>query len=86
MKGNGHMTRKTDLRWVLLVVANVAFWCMLSLQQSNAAARASAPGGPSATQQRAEIIAELKAIRHEVKFLAAWRRSEALPEVNPIQP
>ena len=58
------MTRPSNLRWILLVAANVAFWCVLSLQQSQGANYGTtASGGPSPSQQRAEIIAELKEIR-----------------------
>jgi hypothetical protein len=80
------MTIKVDLRYVLLVAANVVFWCMLSLQQSRAAGGMTASNGPSPTQQRAEIIAQLREIKAEVKFLCAWRRNEALPQPDPIQP
>ncbi len=80
------MTRKIDFRYVLLVAANVAFWCMLSLQQSNAAGHMTGPTGPSPTLQRAEIIAQLKEIKAEIKTLSAWRRNEALPQPDPVQP
>ena len=81
------MTRSSNLRWILLVAANVAFWCMLSLQQSHGAnGGTTAPGGPTPTQQRSEIIAQLKEIKTAVNILAAYRRSGALPETDPLQP
>jgi hypothetical protein len=81
------MTRTSSLRWVLLVAANVAFWCVLSLQQSQGANYGTtASGGPSPTQQRAEMIAQLKEIKTAVNILAQYRRNGALPETDPLQP
>jgi hypothetical protein len=82
------MTLKTDSRWMMLLAANAMFWCMLSFQQSwGAGARGnaqSAMNGPSPTQQRAEIIAQLKDIKAEVKALLIYRQNGALPTTEPV--
>jgi hypothetical protein len=84
------MTIKIDLRWVILLAANALFWCMLSFQQTQGAGtRAAAPSGlsgPSATLQRAEIIAQLKEIKAEIKALVTFRQNGALPTPEPSQP
>ncbi|MBI3839457.1 MAG: hypothetical protein HY288_16175 [Planctomycetia bacterium] len=84
------MTRKANLRWIMLLAANVLFWCMLSFQQTRGAGtRTTAPSGgsgPSAMQQRAEIIAQLKEIKAEVKALVTLRQNGALPAPEPSQP
>jgi hypothetical protein len=81
------MSQDTRLRWLLLVAANVAVWCVLSLQQSHGANnQLTVAGGSSATQQRAEIIAQLKEIKTGINILVQYRRNGALPETDPLQP
>ena len=81
------MTQSNGWRWTLLVAANVAFWCMLGLQQSQGANSAmTMQSGVTATQQRAEILAQLKEIKTGIDILVAYRRSGALPETDPLQP
>jgi hypothetical protein len=90
------MTRESKLRWSLLGAANVAVWCVLSLQQSQGQIRPNggfggnnqltAAGELSATQQRAEIIAQLKEIKTAVNILVQYRRNESLPQPDPLQP
>ena len=73
------MTVSINLRWTLLVAANVVFWCVLSLQQSEGAnSGMTAPGGPTPTQQRAEIIVQLKEIKTAINILVAYRRNRRL--------
>ena len=77
----------SSLRWTLLVAANVAIWCVLSFQKSEGANNQFvAPGGITPTQQRAEIIAQLKEIKTGINLLVAYRRNGALPETDPLQP
>jgi hypothetical protein len=60
---------------------------MLSLHQSQGANNTMAmQGGPSPSQQRAEIIAHLKEIKTGINILVAYRRNGALPETDPLQP
>ena len=81
------MTFSIRLQWILLAAANGAFWCMLSLQQTvGANPRTTAPSGPSATQQRAEMIAQLKEIKAELKTLTSLRQNGALPVIDTSQP
>lgn len=78
------MTRATNLRWGLLVAANVACWCVLSLQQTDGAnPRTIAPSGPTPTQQRAEIIAQLKEIKTDLRQFIQLRQTGALPMPEP---
>jgi hypothetical protein len=81
------MSRNRNARWVVLVAANVAFWCVLSLQKSQGAGNQfTNGGGPSPAQQRAEIIAQLKEIKTGINILVQYRRNGALPETDPLQP
>jgi hypothetical protein len=80
------MTHSSNLRWVLLVAANVAIWCVLSLQQTAGANGQFNAGATTATQQRAEIIAQLKEIKTGINVLVQYRRNGALPETDPVQP
>ena len=81
------MTRQANARWIMLLAANAMFWCMLSFQQTRGAGtRTNAPIGPSATQQRAEIITQLREIKAEVKNLVIFRQNGALPAPDPVQP
>ncbi len=81
------MSRNSSLRWVLLVATNVAFWCMLSLQQTNGAnSGPTAPTTSVAQLQRAEMIAQLKEIKTGINILVAYRKNGALPETDPLQP
>ena len=81
------MTRPGNLRWLLLVAANVAFWCVLSLQQTaDANNQLGSATAQSATQQRNEIIAQLKEIKTGIDILVQYRRNGALPEADPVQP
>ena len=84
------MTRNPNHRWIMLLAANALFWCMLSFQQTRGAGpRTAAPGGtggPSATLQRAEIIAQLKEIKAEIKTLVIFRQNGSLPTPEPSQP
>ena len=81
------MTRSRNLRWALLVAANVAFWCVLSLQQTAGANnQIGSAGAATATQQRGEIIAQLKEIKTGINILVQYRRNGALPEADPVQP
>ncbi len=81
------MNSPSNLRWALLVAANVALWCVLSLQQTQGAnSGMTMQGGVTPTQQRAEIIAQLKEIKTGINILVAYRRNGALPETDPLQP
>jgi hypothetical protein len=80
------MTRTSNLRWILLVAANVAFWCVLSLQQTAGANSQINTGPTTATQQRAQIIAQLKEIKTGINILVQYRRNGALPETDSLQP
>ncbi|MGD9722396.1 MAG: hypothetical protein AB7O59_12905 [Pirellulales bacterium] len=81
------MKRDTGLRWALLIAANVAVWCVLSLQQSLGANNQTTVAGTSiATQQRAEMISQLKEIKTSINILVQYRRNQSLPEPDPIQP
>jgi len=82
------MTRTTDIRWFLLVAANVAVWCVLSLQQSVGAnpRAASNNTSPTAIQQRNEIIAQLREIKAGINQLVSYRQNGSLPEPDPIRP
>jgi len=79
------MTRDRKIRWTLLVTANVAFWCVLSLQQSHGANNQLNTADAIAAQQRSEIITELREIKTSVNNLVQYRRSEALPSAFPQQ-
>jgi hypothetical protein len=71
---------------MLLVAANVALWGVLSLQQSHGANQFTPSADATATQQRAEMIAQLKEIKTSINILVQYRRNQALPEPDPIQP
>lgn len=86
------MKRDGKLRWTLLLAANAALWCVLSLQQShgannqlNANNRLNANDNAIAAQQRAEIITQLQEIKTGINILVQYRRNEALPSAVPLQ-
>ena len=54
--------------WVLLLIANIAMWGMLGFHNSSSAApRGAREPFANAVAQRAEMIAELKAISAELR-------------------
>jgi len=68
--------------WILLIVANVLFCCVLSFYQASDAAPPK-PREPfaNAVEQRMEMIGELKAIRGLLKEQNALLRSGSLKVV-----
>ena len=75
------MTRRAG--WILLIVAMVAFCCVLSFYQATAAAPAK-PKLPFANsvQQRIEMINQLKEIKNLLKEQNALLRSGSLTVVT----
>jgi hypothetical protein len=62
------MKIRTITPWAMLLIANVAMWGMLGLYQSSSAApRGAQQPFANAVAQRAEMIAQLKAISAELK-------------------
>lgn len=62
------MARNANLRWALLVAANVVGWCVLGLYRPGTAApREAQPPFANAVEQRGEMIEQLKAVVAELK-------------------
>jgi hypothetical protein len=76
------VVRTTSQRWMILVVANVAGWCMLCLHQSTGAAPAKETGPfANAVEQRFEMINQLREINAQLKEQNALLRSGNLKVV-----
>ena len=72
------MSKKVNIRWVGLVIANVLVWCVLSFYGSTAAAPQSARQPFSnPVEQRHEMIRELKEIKALLKEQNALLRNAA---------
>lgn len=76
------MRRIFGTHWIVLVVANVLFCCMLSFYQtSNAAPRGVGEPFANAVGQRGEMITQLKAIKKLLEQQNALLRSGDLKVV-----
>ncbi len=61
--------RKQSTRWMLLIVLNVAAWCMLGFYQNSVAAPKKGPQLPfgNPVEQRGEMVQQLKEIKSLLK-------------------
>ena len=76
------MARQNSTRWMLLVMANVLAWCVLSFyQRTDAAPQADNQPFANAVQQRMDMIAQLKEISAELKAQNVLLRSGSLKVV-----
>ena len=64
-----------NLRWALLLAANVAAWCVLSFSGTSVAAPGAKPPFSNSVEQRHEMIRELREIKTLLKEQNALLRA-----------
>jgi len=76
------MLQKINMRWALLLTANVAMWCVLSFYESTTAApKGARQPFANAVEQRAEMVRQLEDITALLKEQNALLRGGKL-QVN----